>query len=71
LGEPVMLLPTISVDEIKRKYIQAFNRFYFRPRFILKKLIGLLLFKDDIHLYMEGIKKLYEFTKSHIFKAHG
>jgi len=70
LGEPVMLLPTISVDEIKRKYIQAFNRFYFRPRFILKKLIGLLLFKDDIHLYMEGIKKLYKFTKSHIFKAH-
>lgn len=69
LGEPVMLLPTISVDETKRKYVQAFNRFYFRPRFILKKLIGLLLFKNDIHLYREGIKKLYEFTKSHIFKT--
>jgi anaerobic magnesium-protoporphyrin IX monomethyl ester cyclase len=69
LKEPVMVLPTISADKIKKKHVEAFYRFYFRPKFIVKKIIDFFMLKD-IPLYMEGIKSLYHFTKSNISKTH-
>jgi len=68
LDEPVMLLPTLSVEKIKIKHKQAFYRFYFRPKFIMRKLTDFLMFKD-IPLYLEGIKSFYNFVKSNISKA--
>jgi radical SAM superfamily enzyme YgiQ (UPF0313 family) len=40
LSEPVMILPTIDRQTLRKKYIQAFWTFYFRPKFIIKKLFS-------------------------------
>ena len=56
LSEPVMLLPTISVAELKLKYKTAFRAFYFRPRVILRKLFDMITFKD-VHTLRDMIKR--------------
>nr|MBP7216690.1 cobalamin-dependent protein [Candidatus Omnitrophota bacterium] len=46
LSDPVMRLPTITEETIKEKYAQAYRRFYFRPRFIAKKIKDIVLLRD-------------------------
>lgn len=67
LGIPVMQLPGLPPDKLLQKYRQAYNRFYFRPRFLAKKVMDLLSFKD-IPMIVEGMKSFYHFTKSNFFR---
>lgn len=45
-SEPLMNLPTISPEEIKFYYKQAFKRFYLRPSYIVKRLLKLRSLTD-------------------------
>lgn len=46
LSEPVMRLPTISIERLKLKYKEAFRAFYFRPGIVLKKVFDMVTLKD-------------------------
>ncbi|OGS14548.1 MAG: hypothetical protein A2234_11015 [Elusimicrobia bacterium RIFOXYA2_FULL_58_8] len=56
LSEPVMRLPTISVEKLKLKYGEAFHAFYFRPRIVFKKILSLVTLKD-VHTFPDMIKR--------------
>jgi len=43
LGEPVMNLPTIDNETLKKKYKEAFRRFYLRPKCIVRQLVSMNL----------------------------
>ena len=60
LSEPIMSLPSISDNEIKRKYRQAFKRFYLRPKYIFKRLRDFIFLKDA-KIYIEAFKSYFGF----------
>lgn len=64
LSEPVMNLPTISAEVLKKKYKQAFKAFYLRPQFMVRKLLGITSFKEILTL-AKGMGKIFSFIKSH------
>ena len=68
LGEPVMRLPTLPTDRLMFKHRQAFNRFYFRPKFLLKKLRELFS-RKEVPMMMEGLRSFYRLTVSHFPRA--
>lgn len=49
LAKPVMDLPTIDSKTILRYYKKAYRQFYFRPSYILKRLLKIRSFKDFIN----------------------
>jgi radical SAM superfamily enzyme YgiQ (UPF0313 family) len=59
LSEPIMTLPTIDGETLKKKYKQAFRAFYFRPKFIIKKLLTVNIFQ--INALLEGAKAFSSF----------
>lgn len=59
LSEPVMRLPTISVEKLKLKYKEAFRVFYFRPRIILKKIAEMITLKD-VHTLRDVIGRAFK-----------
>lgn len=63
LGVPVMRLPGMPPARLMAKYRQAYNRFYFRPGFIAKKVMDLLSLKE-IPMVMEGVKSVFRFARS-------
>jgi len=60
LSKPVMKLPTIDMQVLKQKYKQAFIRFYFRPKFIFKKIFSIRLL-TDLPILIKGIKSMFSF----------
>ena len=58
LSEPVMALPTITVEKLKLKYKEAFRAFYFRPGIILKKIRDMATLKD-IHTLRDVIGRVF------------
>lgn len=51
-----------SLEEVKKMQKKAFRKFYFRPRFIYKKLKSIRSV-DDIKRYFDGFKFLIGFTR--------
>jgi len=46
LSKPVMELPTVSSERIIQYYKKAYKRFYFRPKFLLKRLLKIRSLED-------------------------
>lgn len=42
LSQPVMRLPTVSTETVQAYYKRAYRRFYWRPAYILKRLVRML-----------------------------
>lgn len=59
LSEPVMRLPTISVDKLKVKYKEAFRTFYFRPSKIFKKIYNIVTLKE-VNPLRDVIERIFE-----------
>jgi radical SAM superfamily enzyme YgiQ (UPF0313 family) len=51
LSRPVMRLPTVEPDVVERYYRQAHRRFFLRPRFLLKRLVGIRHMEDLVSAY--------------------
>lgn len=52
LANSVMELPTVTRDEINRMYRIAYRQFYFRPRYLLRRLWRLRTWEDvKVHYY--------------------
>ncbi|MEE9293773.1 MAG: hypothetical protein V3W34_02250 [Phycisphaerae bacterium] len=41
-----MELPTVSNDDVNRMYRTAYQEFYLRPRYLLKRLLGMRTLED-------------------------
>ncbi|MEW6620525.1 MAG: radical SAM protein [bacterium] len=61
-GHPIMKLENLSVDEIKYLYKLMYRSFYFRPKYILKKLVCIRSF-DDLKILLEGFGAVVSFMK--------
>ena len=46
LANSVMELPTVSTEELNRLYRVAYREFYFRPRYLWRRLVGMRGFED-------------------------
>ena len=57
LRHPVMALPTISIQELAKLYTYAYNRFYWRPRYLLKRLAMLRSGNDLVNAF-KGVKAI-------------
>ena len=67
LGNPVMSLPTVLTPLVKKKYKEAFKKFYLRPRFIIKKIINVLLLRE-IPMVWEEAQAFLNFLKPQFFE---
>ena len=59
LRHPVMELPTISNEELSKLYTRCYRDFYFRPAYILKKLLKLRT-KNDIINALRGVRAIFK-----------
>jgi radical SAM superfamily enzyme YgiQ (UPF0313 family) len=59
LSDPIMRLPTIEAGILKKKYRQAFVVFYFRPKFILRRLLRINI--SEVLPFFLGIKAIFIF----------
>ena len=60
LAKPVMRLENLTADEIKKLYKHMYRRFYFRPKYIFKKLLSIRSL-DDLKILSSGFKALLSF----------
>lgn len=60
LAKPIMRLENLSADAIRGLYKLMYRSFYFRPKFILKK-IARIRSLDDIIIYLSGFRALLSF----------
>jgi radical SAM superfamily enzyme YgiQ (UPF0313 family) len=60
LAKPVMELENISTENIKYLYKMMYRSFYFRPKFIARKLLKIKS-TDDILILLDGLKGLISF----------
>lgn len=62
LYTPIMRLPTVSPETLKKYYRMGYRKFYFRPKYILKRLIKLY---DPIEMKnaFNGLKAVISVTK--------
>jgi radical SAM superfamily enzyme YgiQ (UPF0313 family) len=77
-AQPLMKLDTLSPEDIKRLYVKMITSFYFRPKYILKKLIGirsvlevkLLMagFLGIVGFAMERVKRIFVDKKEELRK---
>ena len=63
LAKPVMKLENLSAGQIQNLYGLMYKSFYFRPSFILKKLLGIRTI-DDIKIVFGGLTALLSFFKN-------
>lgn len=57
LANSVMELPTVSTEDINRMYRIAYREFYFRPRFLLRRLLRVRNF-DDIRMHIQALRSI-------------
>ena len=62
LSYPVLNLPTISNEDIKKYYKLAYRSFYYRPRYFLKRLMKIRNF-NDVSSMFNGLKGIINVTK--------
>lgn len=58
-GEPILDLPTVDTDDIKRYYKKCLKAFYLRPRYIIKSILRIRSFtevKDAFKVFFYMIK---------------
>ena len=67
LGEPVMVLPTIATEVLKRMYGDSFRRFYLRPRFFSNTIRHRKL-REDLPILCQGAKSLCRFAWDRIWQ---
>ncbi len=60
LGKPVMKLENMSSEEIKSLYRLMYRSFYFRPRYVIKKILSIRTW-DDCKMLFGGFKALLSF----------
>lgn len=60
LFKPVMRLDNLSVEEINKLYRMMYRSFYFRPRYILKKILTVRSY-DDLRILLDGFLALLSF----------
>ncbi|MBI4709144.1 MAG: cobalamin B12-binding domain-containing protein [Candidatus Portnoybacteria bacterium] len=60
LAKPVMKLENMSVEEIRNLYRIMFRSFYFRPRYIINKILSIRSL-DDFKILFDGLKALVSF----------
>ena len=61
LSRPVMKLPTVDSEKILRYYKKAHRQFYFRPSYIIKRLVKMRSF-DDFQRNFKPFFNLLKFT---------
>ncbi|MBF0422344.1 MAG: cobalamin-dependent protein [Magnetococcales bacterium] len=69
LGTPILMLPTISADEIISMYRLAYRSFYLRPRFILSRLRRIQSL-DDFKVLLRGAIGLAGFVRKTLSWKH-
>ncbi len=62
LANSVLELPTVSSEEVNRMYREAYRAFYFRPRYLLKRLTRMRSW-DDIKCNVRALRSVM-FTRS-------
>lgn len=60
--KPIMKLENLSPDQIKQLHKMMYNSFYFRPSYIIRKIIKIRTWNDIIILF-DGLKALINFTR--------
>lgn len=64
LSKPVMKLPDISADEIANYCRMCYKKFYFRPRYIIKRMLRLIRSPAEINVIFDGARSLVGFIKA-------
>jgi len=62
LANSVMELPTVSTEEINHMYRTAYREFYFRPRYLIKRLMRLRNW-EDFKIHFQAFRSIF-FTRS-------
>lgn len=62
-AKPVMRLENLTVEEIKNLYKLMYRSFYFRPKYLLKKLLSIRSW-DDLAVLSGGFRALWSFIFS-------
>jgi len=62
LAKPVMKLENLSADQIQDLYRLMYKSFYFRPYYVVKRLLGIRTI-DDVKILLGGLKSLFSFLK--------
>jgi len=62
LANSVLELPTVSSEEVNRMYRRAYRKFYFRPRYLLKRLLKLREW-DDLRMNFAAFRSVM-FTRT-------
>ncbi len=57
LANSVMELPTVSTEEINRMYKTAYREFFFRPGFLLRRLLRMRSF-GDIKMNLQALRSI-------------
>jgi len=63
LSKPVMRLENISQEEIIKLYKYCYRRFYFRPKYILRRIKRLFLKPKEIFLVLDSLKAVLSFLR--------
>ncbi len=63
-SKPVMKLKNLSQAEIAELYRYCYKKFYFRPKYILRRLIRLFRKPSEIKLIFEPAKAIFSFLKN-------
>jgi radical SAM superfamily enzyme YgiQ (UPF0313 family) len=64
LSKPVMRLEHISQQEISDLYRYCYRKFYFRPKYILMRLIRLLRNPSEMKLAWDSVKGVFSFLRN-------
>jgi len=57
LANSVMELPTVSTEELNRLYRVAYREFYFRPGYLLRRLLRMRSF-EDIKMNLQALRSI-------------
>ncbi|MFX1275772.1 MAG: B12-binding domain-containing radical SAM protein [Promethearchaeota archaeon] len=67
LSKPIMKLENLNENEIKDLYQLMFRKFYFRPRYILKRIFSIKSV-GDIKILLEGFNSITSFFRKRLSK---
>lgn len=62
LSEPIMILPGLTKDIMKKKYKEAFRKFYFRPRYVLGQMKRFSS-PGEFVLMLDALKSVFGFAR--------
>jgi len=62
LSRQIMKLPNMSVEETYQLYKLMYKKFYYRPKYLMKK-IASIRNKEDVFILLDGLRALINFLK--------